>query len=136
MTWPQDCRENEFKEKFSYIKRASHDSFYHYIKRPQRWKSFDISIHQTRSLKRGSLKPTQLSSYKGVGMCFHSFHISPCKNNFYKWKYLMIKNSEISWFQFKCSKFLSAFLHVLMPLNVTGSVSTLSMERKEVWNYK
>lgn len=37
-----------------------------------------------------------------------------------------------SWFQFKCSKFLSAFLHVLMPLNVTGSVSTLSMERKEV----
>lgn len=41
-----------------------------------------------------------------------------------------------SWFQFKGSKFLSAFLHVLMPLNVTGSVSTLSMERKEVWNYK
>lgn len=38
MTWPQDYRENEFEKK-SHIKRASH--VLRYIKRPQRWKSFN-----------------------------------------------------------------------------------------------
>lgn len=59
MMGPQDYKENEFI-KNSQKKRASHVLIT--IKKDLRDENH--SIHQTRSLKRGSLKPTPLSSYK------------------------------------------------------------------------
>lgn len=56
MMGPQDYKENEFI-KNSQKKRASHVLIT--IKKDLR-----DEIHQTRSLKRGSLKPTPLSSYQ------------------------------------------------------------------------
>lgn len=58
MMGPQDYKENEFI-KNSQKKRASHVLIT--IKKDLRDENH--SIHQTRSLKRGSLKPTPLSSY-------------------------------------------------------------------------
>lgn len=82
MMGPQDYKENEFI-KNSQKKRASHVL----ITIKEDLRDENHSIHQTRSLKRGSLKPTPLSSYKergGYNVYVYSFHISPCKNYYHK----------------------------------------------------